>query len=154
MRKATQLRHHPHSPESKTDVWAFGVLLWEIMTLAFVPYNTIGDDEAVAEAVIAGRRLPKPEACSDDMYSIMLSCWAKQPRDRPDMPEVHIKLQEAFVEACAKTGNECVICMAAEAVVAMIPCGHRCLCESCLKLDLPQCPMCRQPVADARRIYG
>ena len=139
---------------SKSDVWAFGVLLWEIMTLGFLPYHTTGDDKEVAAAVIAGERLPKPDNCPDDVYAIMQSCWQQKPKDRPDVAAVHAKLQEAFMEVSVKSGSECVVCLEGEAVVAILPCGHRCVCEGCATLQMTQCPMCRQPVQDMKRIFG
>ena len=139
---------------SKSDVWAFGVLLWEIMTLGFLPYHTTGDDKEVAQAVIAGERLPKPDNCPDDVYAIMQSCWQQKPKDRPDVAAVHAKLQEAFMEVSVKSCSECVVCLEGEAVVAILPCGHRCVCEGCATLQMTQCPMCRQPVQDMKRIFG
>ena len=136
---------------SKSDVWAFGVLLWEIMTLCFVPYHDISDDKEVARAVRAGERLPKPDNCPDDVYEIMKSCWRERPQDRPSMAEIYAMLQTAFAAEMFKT-SECVICLEKEAVVALIPCGHRCACEACAP-SLRNCPMCRQPVREAKRIF-
>jgi hypothetical protein len=135
---------------SKSDVWAFGVLLWEIMTLCFLPYHDISDDKEVARAVRAGERLPKPDNCPDELYAIMTKCWCERPQDRPSMPEIHAMLQTVFAEMF-KT-SECVICLEKAAVVALIPCGHRCACEACAP-SLRNCPMCRQPVREAKRIF-
>merc|ERR1711934_1321979 len=104
----------------KSDVWAFGVLLWEIMTSGFLPYNTIGEDREVAQAVLAGERLQKPDKCPDGVYAIMQSCWHRRPKDRPDILDIHAELQEAFVEASTKSGTECVICLEGEAVWAIM----------------------------------
>ena len=83
---------------SKSDVWAFGVLLWEIMTLCFLPYNEINDDKEVAQAVMAGERLPKPDQCPDQVYAIMRSCWQPKPKDRPVMTDIHSQLQGELVQ--------------------------------------------------------
>ena len=135
---------------SKSDVWAFGVLLWEIMTLCFLPYHDISDDKEVARAVRAGERLPKPDNCPDELYAIMTKCWCERPQDRPSMPEIHAMLQTVFAEMFKS--SECVICLEKAAVVALIPCGHRCVCEGCAP-SLRSCPMCRQPVREAKRIF-
>ena len=52
-----------------------------------------------------------------------------------------------------RQGCECVICLHADAVMVLMPCRHLCVCESpaCM---LQQCPMCRAPVVDVRRIYS
>ena len=157
---------------NKSDVWAFGVLLWEIMTLGFLPYNAIGDDTMVAQAVMAGERLPKPDQCPDEVYAIMQSCWHQKPKDRPTMPAIHIDLQGTFAQAennAVKTttrpsegedsitstlDNKCVVCLDNLPTMAVLPCGHRCLCEGCATLELSRCPMCRQPVDDTKRIFG
>ena len=137
-----------HIYSSRSDVWAYGVTLWEIMSRGFVPYNYIGQDREVARAILAGERLHKPDDCPDAVYAVMQSCWQHEPKDRPAMSEIHLTMQQAFAEALnmMNDDNKCVVCLQAEAVVAMLPCGHRCLCESCATVRLPS-----RPVAHTQR---
>ena len=122
---------------SQSDVWSFGVMQCEIMTLGFEFYNTITDDRAVADAVIAGERLPKPENCPDSVYAIMLMCWQERPGARSVMEVIRTQLQDAL----AKMGPECSICLDAEAVIALMPCGHRCVCEAPACMLQQLCPI-------------
>ena len=136
----------------KSDVWAYGVLVWEILTLGLVPYHAIPTDEAVAAAVVSGKRLERPEHCPEAVWAVLLSCWRDRPKDRPTMAEILAKLQVAFAAQMFKA-SECVVCIENEAVMALMPCGHRCACEACAP-NLRNCPMCRQPVRESTRIYG
>ncbi|MCI4382971.1 hypothetical protein PGIGA_G00020940 [Pangasianodon gigas] len=65
-----------------SDVWAFGVLLWETVTLGKQPYPAFSNQE-VLHHVNAGGRLTAPAECSQSLYNVMLSCWKKEPRERP-----------------------------------------------------------------------
>ena len=125
----------------KTDVWALGVLLYEVWTLAIIPYYLISDDREVARMVVDGERLQQPDSCPDHVYVIMQECWRRIQKDRPSMPEIQTRLQEAFVvESLGASKTECVVCLSAESVMALMPCGHRCACEECgpgLKRNLP-----------------
>ncbi|XP_060523893.1 proto-oncogene tyrosine-protein kinase ROS isoform X2 [Cylas formicarius] len=67
---------------SQSDVWAFGVLLWEIMTLGQQPYQARSNLE-VLHYVRVGGRLGKPTDCPDDLYVLMLKCWEFEPENRP-----------------------------------------------------------------------
>ena len=136
----------------QSDVWAFGVLVWEILTLGLVPYHAIPTDEAVAAAVVSGRRLERPEHCPEAVWAVLVSCWLARAKDRPTMSEIYAKLQVAFAAEMFKA-SECVVCLENEAVMALMPCGHRCACEACAP-NLRNCPMCRQPVRESMRIYG
>jgi len=139
----------------KTDVWAFGVFLYEVWTLAMIPYYLISDDREVARMLVDGERLQQPDSCPDHVYIIMQECWRAIQRDRPSVPEIQTKLQEAFaVESLVKASKtECVVCLSAESVMALMPCGHRCACEGCGPV-LQTCPMCRADVQEAKRIFG
>ncbi|XP_071809723.1 fibroblast growth factor receptor 4-like [Asterias amurensis] len=66
-----------------SDVWSYGVLLWEIFTLGSHPYPGM-DVNNVIRALQDGLRLPKPAHCSDKLYDLMKSCWSPDPSDRPD----------------------------------------------------------------------
>lgn len=72
---------------SKTDVWSFGVLMWEIVTLGSTPYPGLGAAE-VMKKVREGYRLEKPEHCRREMYNIMFYCWDKDPKERPTFSEL------------------------------------------------------------------
>ncbi|XP_065200377.1 leukocyte tyrosine kinase receptor-like isoform X2 [Planococcus citri] len=67
---------------SKTDVWSFGVLLWEVMSLGYMPYTGIRNRE-VMMSVARGGRLGPPANCPDPVYALMLSCWNHDPEQRP-----------------------------------------------------------------------
>ena len=136
---------------SKSDVWAFGVLLWEIMMLGFLPYYQISDDKDVVAAVLGGERLQNPTRCPHDVYAIMKACWCERPRDRPFMFEIRAQLQTMFAVQM-RLASDCVICLEKEAAVAFIPCGHRCTCEGCAP-SLRCCPMCRTPIREVNRIF-
>lgn len=67
---------------SKSDIWAYGVVLWEIGTLGASPYPTISNDELIP-FLMAGNRLERPEICTPQVYTIMLQCWLEEPEERP-----------------------------------------------------------------------
>ena len=78
----------------KTDVWAFGVTMWEIFTLCKrSPYSNMKDEEIIQEALRGTRRpLEKPECCKTDIYEIMKKCLRKSSNERANFEGVHLDL--------------------------------------------------------------
>jgi len=72
----------------KSDVWAFGVTAWELLTGGQIPFAFIASNEAVAERVCGGERLKRPGECPDALWALMLRMWAERPADRPTFAEV------------------------------------------------------------------
>ncbi|XP_034653781.1 ALK tyrosine kinase receptor [Drosophila subobscura] len=67
---------------SKTDVWSFGILLWEVFSLGRSPYPGQHNTQ-VMELVVRGGRLGTPTECPVSIYKIMADCWNPTPEDRP-----------------------------------------------------------------------
>uniref|UniRef100_A0AAY4EPY6 Vascular endothelial growth factor receptor 3 n=1 Tax=Denticeps clupeoides TaxID=299321 RepID=A0AAY4EPY6_9TELE len=71
---------------SQSDVWSFGVLLWEIFSLGASPYPGVQIDEDFCKRLKDGTRMRAPEYASPEIYGIMLACWQGEPRERPTFP--------------------------------------------------------------------
>nr|XP_023027843.1 ALK tyrosine kinase receptor isoform X2 [Leptinotarsa decemlineata] len=67
---------------SKTDVWSYGVLLWEIMSMGYMPYTGCANKD-VMDLVTTGGRLDPPSNCPGPIYGIMTQCWHPTPELRP-----------------------------------------------------------------------
>ncbi|XP_032050929.1 tyrosine-protein kinase Fes/Fps isoform X2 [Aythya fuligula] len=76
---------------SESDVWSFGILLWEAFSLGAVPYANLSNQQT-REAVEQGVRLEPPEQCPEELYRLMLRCWDYDPRRRPSFSAVHQEL--------------------------------------------------------------
>ncbi|XP_044022999.1 tyrosine-protein kinase receptor TYRO3 isoform X3 [Siniperca chuatsi] len=77
---------------TQSDVWAFGVTMWEIMTRGQTPYPGVENSE-IYEYLIKGERLKKPPDCRDDIYEIMHSCWSPVPKCRPSFQHLVVQLE-------------------------------------------------------------
>ncbi|XP_036779690.1 leukocyte tyrosine kinase receptor isoform X5 [Manis pentadactyla] len=77
---------------SKTDSWSFGVLLWEIFSLGYMPYPGHTNQE-VLNFVVGGGRMDSPRGCPGPVYHIMTWCWQHQPELRPDFDSILEHLQ-------------------------------------------------------------
>uniref|UniRef100_A0A0R3RSI2 Protein kinase domain-containing protein n=1 Tax=Elaeophora elaphi TaxID=1147741 RepID=A0A0R3RSI2_9BILA len=82
-----------NSFNSSTDVWSFGVVLWELLTCGQQPYPDIDPDE-MAIVLERGKRLSQPYSCPDELYGLMYCCWQLDYRDRPTTQQLLIALQE------------------------------------------------------------
>ena len=82
---------------TKSDVWSFGVLLWEIMTHGKMPYSTMTNSQ-VREELQQGYRMPCPDEDSEKLYSIILECWKNMPNDRPNFEAVKALIEEYLKE--------------------------------------------------------
>ncbi|XP_069759972.1 hepatocyte growth factor receptor isoform X2 [Narcine bancroftii] len=80
-----------HKFTTKSDVWSFGVLLWELMTRGAPPYPDV-DSFDVTVYLLQGRRLLQPEYCPDSLYALMLKCWHPKHEIRPTFSEIVSKL--------------------------------------------------------------
>ncbi|XP_070551573.1 fibroblast growth factor receptor 3-like [Ptychodera flava] len=78
---------------TKSDVWSFGVVLWEIVTMGNIPYQGMSEQE-VTSSLREGYRMPKPSHCEKELYSTILSCWDKNPEKRPTFSELTAILQK------------------------------------------------------------
>ncbi|KAI8506426.1 Endothelial cell-specific molecule 1 [Branchiostoma belcheri] len=81
----------------ESDVWSFGVLLWEIATLGREPrypgtVNNRPSCRSLAQTVRRGIRLRRPPECSGLMYDVMSSCWRENPSARPDAEEMETRI--------------------------------------------------------------
>ncbi|XP_077395133.1 tyrosine-protein kinase receptor TYRO3 isoform X2 [Festucalex cinctus] len=78
---------------TQSDVWAFGVTMWEVMTRGQTPYPGVENSE-VYEYLIRGERLKKPAECRQDIYDVMHSCWSPVPKCRPTFQRLAVLLEE------------------------------------------------------------
>ncbi|XP_071403667.1 tyrosine-protein kinase Mer isoform X3 [Pithys albifrons albifrons] len=78
---------------TKSDVWAFGVTMWEIATRGMTPYPGVQNHE-IYEFLFHGQRLKKPEDCSDELYDIMSACWRADPAARPTFSQLKGHLEK------------------------------------------------------------
>ncbi|XP_061116491.1 tyrosine-protein kinase ABL1-like [Conger conger] len=82
----------------KSDVWAFGVLLWEIATYGMSPYPGI-DLSQVYDLLEKEYRMDRPEGCPEEVYELMRACWKWTPAERPSFAEIHQAFETMFQES-------------------------------------------------------
>ncbi|XP_055846704.1 protein sevenless [Episyrphus balteatus] len=86
---------------SQSDIWSFGILLWEILSLGQQPYPAQSNLE-VLNFVKEGGRLEKPQDCPEKLYNLMIECWSHDPQDRPTFQKCLTELMSVKVEALNK----------------------------------------------------
>lgn len=79
----------------KSDMWSFGVLLYEIITYGKIPYPGMTKAE-VMSSIQRGYRMPQPENCPLELYNIMMSCWKNKPEDRPTFDYIQSVLDDFY----------------------------------------------------------
>ncbi|NWZ32081.1 KSYK kinase, partial [Asarcornis scutulata] len=82
---------------SKSDVWSFGVLMWEAFSYGQKPYKGMKGGE-VAQMIERGERMERPEACPTEVYNLMKLCWTYNVDDRPGFVAVELRLRNYYYD--------------------------------------------------------
>uniref|UniRef100_H0VXM2 non-specific protein-tyrosine kinase n=1 Tax=Cavia porcellus TaxID=10141 RepID=H0VXM2_CAVPO len=88
----------------KSDVWSFGILLYEIITYGKVPYSGKTHNEVVL-MLRQNYRLPQPPNCPQKFYNIMMECWHENPKERPTFERLHLTFEDYFQADLYSEGN-------------------------------------------------
>ncbi|XP_065220154.1 fibroblast growth factor receptor 2-like [Planococcus citri] len=94
------LFHNKYTMQS--DVWSFGILLWEIITLGDDPYHSIDSLAGLRNALKQNYRMEKPANASTNIYKLMMDCWSFWPEDRPNFSSIVERLKELLIDARPK----------------------------------------------------
>ncbi|KAE8278304.1 Protein-tyrosine kinase 2-beta [Larimichthys crocea] len=78
---------------TSSDVWMFGVCVWEIFSMAQQPFFWLENGQVINQ-LESGIRLPKPQLCPPILYSLLTRCWAYEPNSRPSFSELVCSLSE------------------------------------------------------------
>ncbi|CAG9531660.1 unnamed protein product [Cercopithifilaria johnstoni] len=81
-----------HNFTEQSDVWSYGVLLWEIFSLGKVPYPQVDNDDLV-NYLQEGNRMEQPKLSPDDIYNLMRQCWLSDPNNRPTFSECKVLMK-------------------------------------------------------------
>ena len=86
-----------HEFSIKSDVWSFGIVLYEIITYGRFPYPGMTNAE-VNQQIQEGYRMPQLTGCPDKLYNIMLNCWREEPANRHTFETLQWQLEDFFID--------------------------------------------------------
>ncbi|XP_060751451.1 tyrosine-protein kinase SYK isoform X3 [Tachysurus vachellii] len=81
----------------KSDVWSFGVLMWEAFSYGQKPYKGMKGNEVI-QLIESGERMAAPLNCPSEMYNIMLKCWTYKADERPSFSVVEPRLRDYYYD--------------------------------------------------------
>ncbi|KAJ8254667.1 hypothetical protein GJAV_G00195680 [Gymnothorax javanicus] len=87
----------------QSDVWSYGILLWEIFSLGKSPYPSILVDTKFYKMIKCGYQMSRPDFAPPEMYSIMKMCWNLEPTDRPTFSKISQMIQRLLGEQPEQT---------------------------------------------------
>ncbi|XP_039601441.1 vascular endothelial growth factor receptor 1 isoform X2 [Polypterus senegalus] len=91
---------------TQSDVWSYGVLLWEIFSLGASPYPGLQIDEDFCNRLKEGTRMRAPEYATPEVYKIMLACWENDPKERPTFSELVKQLGDLLQANVQQDGKD------------------------------------------------
>ncbi|XP_019368894.1 PREDICTED: tyrosine-protein kinase ZAP-70 [Gavialis gangeticus] len=91
-----------HKFSSKSDVWSYGVTMWEAFSYGQKPYKKMKGPE-VMSFIEQGKRMESPADCPPEMYSLMQQCWTFKWEDRPGFVTVETLIRSYYYSIAAKT---------------------------------------------------
>ncbi|XP_069066777.1 vascular endothelial growth factor receptor kdr-like isoform X2 [Pleurodeles waltl] len=91
---------------TQSDVWSFGVLLWEIFSLGASPYPGVHIDEDFCRRLKEGTRMRPPEYTTPEMYQTMLDCWEGIPTERPTFTDLVARLGDLLQQNVQQDGKD------------------------------------------------
>uniref|UniRef100_A0A665U9A2 receptor protein-tyrosine kinase n=1 Tax=Echeneis naucrates TaxID=173247 RepID=A0A665U9A2_ECHNA len=112
---------------TQSDVWSFGVLLWEIFSLGASPYPGVCIDESFCRRLKEGTRMRPPEYATTEIYQTMLDCWLDRPTDRPTFAELVEHLGNLLQASAQQDGKDYIPITAVRSGSAFT--GFLCLCR-------------------------
>lgn len=81
----------------KSDIWSFGIVLYEIITYGGFPYPGMRNAQ-VKHQIQKGYRMPQPPGCPDKLHNIMLNCWREEPANRHTFETFQWQLEDFFID--------------------------------------------------------
>ncbi len=76
-----------------SDVWSYGISIWEIYSLGRTPWKGLGPIE-IRDKIMEGERLEHPERCPEEVFDVMRACWKKEPQERPTFTDIQKRVQQ------------------------------------------------------------
>uniref|UniRef100_A0A8C5H4V2 Tyrosine-protein kinase n=1 Tax=Gouania willdenowi TaxID=441366 RepID=A0A8C5H4V2_GOUWI len=87
---------HYSKYSSKSDIWSFGVVMWEVYSEGRTPFENRSNVEVVTD-ITRGIRLYRPHRASPSLYAVMYRCWHEKPQGRPPFSDINIGGEKGFL---------------------------------------------------------
>ncbi|KAG8543040.1 hypothetical protein GDO81_025540, partial [Engystomops pustulosus] len=91
-----------HKFSSRSDVWSYGVTMWEAFSYGQKPYKKLKGTE-VLSFIEKNERLPCPAGCPTEMYQVMWDCWTYKMEERPNFENVESRMRIYYYSIANKT---------------------------------------------------
>jgi serine/threonine protein kinase len=143
----------------KSDVFALGVLAWELFTTGMIPWGGTADKDSVSAAVQRGERLSRDKFPDPVFERLIAPMWAESLADRPE-PSAVLQIIDALLPLFPSSGQhqaewECPVCMLPRELKSTLDaCGHI-FCDDCAfeASRRARCHTCNKPYAGHRRVF-
>ncbi|XP_052527372.1 vascular endothelial growth factor receptor 1 isoform X2 [Tympanuchus pallidicinctus] len=124
---------------TKSDVWSYGVLLWEIFSLGASPYPGVQIDEDFCSKLKEGTRMRAPEQATEEIYQIMLDCWRSNPNERPRFSELVKRLGDLLQASVQQEGKDYIPLNTIFTTESGLPPASDPLCNEKFPVPSPSC---------------